>query len=92
MLYSKRSPYIECTRYLANTLNVELKVSKNFIHSIAVELAESKTGARALRARMVNFFRPIIQYAYEHVKEEGICTIYEDGTFHLSYDGIDYFG
>ena len=92
IFYSKKSPYIAITRFLANVLNVEQQISKKFLRNIADELANSETGVRALKSRIENIFFPIISYAFEHRREYGICEIDEDGSYALIYDDITYYG
>jgi len=88
----KNSPYIEKKLFLANFLNVEQQISNKFLERIAMELAESETGARALESKMTNLFYPIMQDAFEHEGEYGICEIDEDGHYCLVYDDITYYG
>lgn len=92
IMEGKNSPYIEKTRFLADHLNVEQQISKKFLEKIAEELAEGKTGARALESKMTDLFYPIIQDAFEHKGEYGMCFIDEDGHYELMYDDITYYG
>ena len=92
MFQGKKSPYIEKTRFLANVLNVEQQISKKFLENVAEKLTDSKTYARDLESKIVAIFYPIIQIAFEHRNEYGICEIFEDGTYSVTYDDIVYYG
>ena len=92
MFEGKNSPYIAKTRFLANVLNVEQQISKKFLENVAYKLVNSKTYARDLEAKMEAIFYPLIQIAFEHRNEYGICEIFEDGDYSLTYDDVTYYG
>ncbi len=88
----KNSPYIKQTRFIANFLNVDMYISKKFIENVADEVLEAGTGVRSLESRMINIFYPIRQDAFEHRGEDGMCEIYDDGSYMLLYDDMTYYG
>lgn len=92
MFEGKNSPYIEKSRFLANVLNVEQMISKKFLEKVAENLINTKTYARDLEAKMTMIFYPLIQIAFEHRNEYGICHIYEDGDYSIEYDTVTYYG
>lgn len=93
IIYNGRnSEYRVTTKYLANILNVEQQISKKYMQKLAESLSQSDTGARELNSKITNLFYPIIQDAYEHKGEYGICIIDDDGHYELVYDDITYFG
>ena len=92
ILYGENSPYREKVRFIADCLNIELMISKDFLRSIAEKLANSDTGARALESEMANIFYPIISYGMEHRQDYGICEITASGAYILTYDDVTYIG
>lgn len=92
MFEGKNSPYIEKSRFLANVLNVEQMISKKFLEKVAENLINTQTYARDLEAKMTNIFYPLMQIAFEHRNEYGICTVYEDGSYSVEYDSCTYYG
>ena len=60
MFEGKNSPYNEKKRFLADVLNVEQMISKKFLESVAEKLANTKTYARDLEAKMTMIFYPLI--------------------------------
>ena len=67
-------------------------ISKKFIENVADEVLEAGTGVRSLESRMINIFYPIRQDAFEHRGEDGMCEIYDDGSYMLLYDDMTYYG
>ena len=41
---------------------------------------------------MTSLFYPIIQAAFEHDGEYGICEIDDEGYYCLTYDDVSYYG
>lgn len=90
--HGKNSPYVRQSRFIANFLNVDMYISKKFIENVANEVLDTGTGVRSLESRMINIFYPIRQDAFEHRGEDGMCEIYDDGSYMLVYDDITYYG
>lgn len=92
MLEGKNSPYRVRMNMLANYLNVDMYVHKEFLLKIAEHLVETGTGARALEAKIEAVFYEIFTYVFEHKGAPGICDIYKDGSYVLMYDDVTYYG
>ncbi len=90
--HGKNSPYVKQTKFIANFLNLDMHISKKFIESVANEVLDTGTGVRSLESRMINLFYPIRQHAFENRGDEGICKIYDDGSYALVYSNITYYG
>lgn len=88
---SKNSIFTEQTRFICDTLNVEMSISKKYIEKMVDEIMKSDTGVRGLESRITNMFMPIMKQAFEH-NDYGICIIDDDGSYSLEYDGYSYYG